>query len=149
MAQAWNDQNCKPHVREAAKEFRDRFGMMNIGGYRSGPDAQDHGLGLALDVMTFNGNPIAEHAIANWQRLSITYVIWNRRIWDQRNGLGWVPYKGASPHIDHVHISFSPNASAGGADNFAPDLSQNAGCLGWLFQIFGNNEQGTGNADLG
>ncbi|GKQ39634.1 hypothetical protein [Streptomyces sp. A012304] len=36
------------------------------------------------------------------------YMIWNRRIWmANRPGAGWQPYRGANPHTDHVHFSFS------------------------------------------
>lgn len=139
MAAAWNDQNCKPHVRSAAAEIRDRFAVFNIGGYRSGADAQDHGLGLAIDVMTtVRGGAIAEWAKANASRLRITYIIWARRIWDSRNARGWESYKGPNPHIDHVHISFHPSGNGGNTDVGGIDgLAQNPGCVGWLLSILG------------
>jgi hypothetical protein len=134
---AWNDGKTKPHVAAAAQEIAAKFGILNIGGYRSGADAQDHGLGLAIDVMTtLKGQAVADYAVANAARLSITYVIWNRAIWDSRNGKGWVPYNGSSPHTDHVHISFFPT---GGSINTPPveDGSQNVGCAGVILRLFG------------
>jgi hypothetical protein len=139
MAQAWNDSNTKPHVRAVAAEIRDKFVIGDIGGYRSGPDAQDHGLGLALDVMTsIKGQAVADWAVANYQRLAITYVIWARRIWDHRNGRGWEAYRGSSPHTDHVHISFHPTPGPGGPIVEAPgDTSPNEGCAGFLLRLLG------------
>ncbi|HEU4911909.1 MAG TPA: hypothetical protein VFV76_08440 [Actinomycetes bacterium] len=47
-----------------------------------------------------------KHAMA--RRLGVQYVIWNRRIWGSYAAdAGWRPYRGASPHRDHVHISFT------------------------------------------
>jgi hypothetical protein len=94
------------------------------------------------------GDRIADWALANGQRLGVTYVIWNGRIFDRRNGKGWQPYSGPSPHTDHVHISF-----AGSGDPSAPvsnvginDLSQNAGCLGWL--LGNSNKSKTDNGSI-
>lgn len=42
----------------------------------------------------------------NAHRLGIQYVIWNRRTWQSWTG-AWKTYTGASPHTDHVHVSFS------------------------------------------
>ena len=42
------------------------------------------------------------------RRLGIQYVIWNKRIWGSyAASSGWRKYTGASPHTDHVHISFT------------------------------------------
>ena len=46
------------------------------------------------------------HAMA--RRLGVMYIIWDNKIWEAyRPNAGWQPYSGASPHRDHVHISFS------------------------------------------
>jgi len=42
----------------------------------------------------------------NAHRLGIQYVIWNRQTWQAWTG-AWKSYTGASPHTDHVHVSFS------------------------------------------
>ncbi|KOV87951.1 hypothetical protein ADL03_06265, partial [Nocardia sp. NRRL S-836] len=47
-----------------------------------------------------------KHAMA--RRLGVMYLIWNNKIWEAyRPDAGWTPYNGASPHQDHIHISFS------------------------------------------
>ncbi len=131
MVVAWDDPNVKPHVQAAAREIGSRFGVMNIGGYRDTNNPQDHGKGLAIDVMTISGQAIAEFAQQNADRLGVTYVIWNRAIWDSRNSRGWEGMEDrGSPtanHMDHVHISFK---SEGGDPNANPvvNASTNAGC---------------------
>lgn len=127
---AWNDPNVQPHVQAAAREIGTRFGITDIGGFRSGADAQDHGKGLAIDVMTRNGEPIAQFAQQNAARLGITYVIWNQAIWDRRNSRGWEGMEDrGSPtanHKDHVHISFS--GDGGDPTAGVTQVSNNVGC---------------------
>jgi len=140
---AYDDNRVKPHVRAAAAEIASRFGISNIGGFATTGHISDsdHYKGLAIDVMTATqGQAVADWAQANAKRLSITYIIWNRHIWDSRDGKGWVPYHGTSPHTDHVHISFYPTPQGGGpivdtAGNTAGDTT-NKGCLGGIFDIF-------------
>ena len=74
----------------------------------------------ALDWMLNVNNP-TQKAIANsvtaWlsadngamaRRFGISYIIWNRNIWGvYAPSRGWAAYKGAVPHTDHVHFSFS------------------------------------------
>jgi hypothetical protein len=60
------------------------------------------------------------HAMA--RRLGVLYVIWDGRIWSAaRPEQGWQPYTGASPHTDHVHLSFSA-AGARGETSFFADV---------------------------
>lgn len=140
----WDDTRVKPHVRAAAKEIAATFGIQNIGGFASSghiPDS-DHYKGLALDVMTtVKGQAVANWAQQNAARLSITYVIWNRRIWDSRNGRGWEAYNGTSPHTDHVHISFHPTPGDGSSpQGFAgtgQGDSESVGCLKAILQLLG------------
>ena len=48
------------------------------------------------------------NAAAMARRLGVMYVIWDSRIWKSYQAArGWQPYAGASPHTDHVHVSFS------------------------------------------
>jgi hypothetical protein len=69
---------------------------------------------LAADA---DGTP---HALA--RRLGVLYVIWDGRIWSAaRADEGWQPYTGASPHTDHVHLSFSA-AGARGETSFFADV---------------------------
>lgn len=113
---AYNLGPVKSWVQGAAEEIGAKFGVRNIGGWRSSGSVpnSDHPKGRALDVMTADrakGDAIAAYAIANAKRLGITYVIWHRRIW--QNGR-WSAYSGPSPHTDHVHLSFQSTKPAGG-----------------------------------
>lgn len=146
---AIDDPRVKAHVRAAAREIRASFGITNIGGFASSghiPNS-DHYKGLALDVMgAMTGQRVADWAQANAQRLGVTYIIWNRRIWDSRNDRGWVRYTGANPHTGHVHISFHPTAKGGGSAPQSPvDYARStgqkepSGCLAILAQLFGPN----------
>lgn len=48
------------------------------------------------------------NAAAMARRLGVMYVIWDSRVWKSYQAAkGWQPYSGASPHTDHVHLSFS------------------------------------------
>lgn len=146
---AWtNDQRLKPHVRAAADEINKTFGITNIQGYSfrniAGTNTlSDHAKGLALDVMCTLavGKNVSAWVVSNGSRLNITYVIWNKQIW--QNG-AWTAYRGANPHIDHVHVSFSPQPGAGGTGSgtqgFAgdsPDLSVNEGCIRAILKLLG------------
>jgi hypothetical protein len=112
----------KPWVSAAAYEIGDQFDVKSVGGWRavgSVPNS-DHPKGLALDFMVgltdagkAKGDAIAQYAIANADRLGITYVIWYRRIYEISEG-NWKEYHGPVPHTDHVHVSFS---SSGGDPN--------------------------------
>ena len=87
----------------------------------------DHPLGRACDVTfgrlgTFPGSADVKRGweLANWlransDRLRVSYVIWQGRIWSaQRAGQGWRTYTGGGVydasdptggHYDHVHVS--------------------------------------------
>lgn len=90
--------------------------VKTIGGYRHG-DPQDHGKGLALDVMvpvsSALGNAVAAWAVANRGPLNLKYAIWKQAIigsnrWQQ----GWrrMGDRGSvtQNHYDHPHLSFYP-----------------------------------------
>lgn len=147
---AWTDTRVQPHVRAAAQEIAQTFGVQNIGGYSyrniEGTNTlSDHAKGLALDVMTsVKGTQVANWAVQNASRLGITYVIWSRAIWDSRNNKGWTRYTGPNPHTDHVHLSFHPTAGTGGTGNVQGfggviggqgDAAQ--GCMKVLLQLVG------------
>lgn len=137
----WDDPRVAPHVREAAKEIRDKFGITNIGGFASSGHISnsDHYTGHALDVMTFNGTPVEQWALANGARLGVKYTIWNRR-YKEPDGTD-TPYSGGSPHTDHVHISFNRSAGTGPiVDAIAGGgqaQNERAGCAKLLIDMFG------------
>lgn len=94
---------------KAADYFGNKYGIKNIGGYRShgSVPGSDHPKGRALDYMTRDvkkGNALANDLIKNANAWNVKYVIWNRYIWQPSSG--WRKYSGPSPHTDHVHASF-------------------------------------------
>lgn len=112
-----------PHLQPQAAAFRQeiaaKFGITNIGGYREG-DPDDHGKGLAVDVMVPTssqlGDQVAQYAIDNMDRAGISYVIWKQQfympvdnIYGPANTWNQMPDRGGDTanHYDHVHISFN------------------------------------------
>lgn len=112
-----------PHLQPQAEAFRQeiaaKFGITNIGGYREG-DPDDHGKGLAVDVMvpisSQLGDQVAQYAIDNMDRAGISYVIWKQQfympvdnIYGPANTWNQMPDRGGDTanHYDHVHISFN------------------------------------------
>lgn len=106
------DPAVQPWPRQVRTMVSQRFGVTNIGGFRPG-DPQDHGKGLALDVMvpvsSALGDSIANWAIANSGDLNIKYVIWKQRIWMPGRAWKGMEDRGSTTqnHYDHVHISFN------------------------------------------
>lgn len=118
-------EGIKPHVEAFRQAIHKEFGVTDIGGYRPG-DPEDHGKGLALDVMvpvdSKLGDDIAQYAIDNIEEAGITYVIWKQRfympqdnIYGKANTWALMPDRGSvtQNHHDHVHISFSENGGNG------------------------------------
>ena len=112
-----------PHLKSQAAAFRQeiaaKFGITNIGGYREG-DPDDHGKGLAVDVMVPTnselGDQVAQYAIDNMDRAGISYIIWKQQfympvnnIYGPANTWNQMPDRGGDTanHNDHVHISFN------------------------------------------
>ncbi|GAA3984153.1 hypothetical protein GCM10023085_77840 [Actinomadura viridis] len=110
-----------PTMRNLVMEVGGMFGPFPvIGCYRSGADAQDHGVGRACDFMESvggrmpsagavrHGDQMAAYVVANARRLGVSYVIWKQHIWNVRGG-GWrrMEDRGSitQNHYDHVHIS--------------------------------------------
>ncbi|MFB4319462.1 hypothetical protein [Actinomadura sp. 21ATH] len=108
-------------MRTLVLEIDSMFGPFpTIGCFRSGADAQDHGVGRACDFMESgggrmpsagamrHGDQVAQYAISNARRLGVSYVIWKQHIWNVRGG-GWRPMADRGSitqnHYDHVHIS--------------------------------------------
>lgn len=113
------DPNLKPQAEAFRQEIAAKFGITNIGGYRAG-DPDDHGQGLAVDVMVPTsselGDQVAQYAIDNMDRAGISYVIWKQQfympvnnIYGPANTWNQMPDRGGDTanHYDHVHISFN------------------------------------------
>lgn len=92
-----------------------------LGGVGSRSGASDHPEGYALDVMTRDGDAIADCVMDNAGALGVSYAIWDQRI---NTGSGWEGMEDrggdTANHRDHVHISFER-----GAD---PDVSALRSC---------------------
>lgn len=113
------DTNLQPQAEAFRQEIAAKFGITNIGGYREG-DPDDHGKGLAVDVMVPTssqlGDQVAQYAIDNMDRAGISYVIWKQQfympvdnIYGPANTWNQMPDRGGDTanHYDHVHISFN------------------------------------------
>ena len=113
-----NDPHLQPQAEAFRQEIAAKFGITNIGGYREG-DPDDHGKGLAVDVMVPTssqlGDQVAQYAIDNMDRAGISYVIWKQQfympvnnIYGPANTWNQMPDRGGDTanHNDHVHISF-------------------------------------------
>ena len=113
------DANLQPQAEAFRQEIAAKFGITNIGGYRAG-DPDDHGKGLAVDVMVPTssqlGDQVAQYAIDNMDRAGISYVIWKQQfympvdnIYGPANTWNQMPDRGGDTanHYDHVHISFN------------------------------------------
>ena len=112
-----------PHLQPQAEAFRQdvaaQFGLTDIGGYREG-DPQDHGQGLAVDVMvpvgSEVGNQVAQYAVDNISNAGISYIIYKQQfyapvnnIYGPANTWNQMPDRGSvtENHYDHVHVSFN------------------------------------------
>ena len=113
------DPNLQPQAEAFRQEIAAKFGITNIGGYREG-DPEDHGKGLAVDVMVPTnselGDQVAQYAIDNMDRAGISYIIWKQQfympvnnIYGPANTWNQLPDRGGDTanHNDHVHISFN------------------------------------------
>lgn len=114
-----NDPHLQPQAEAFRQEIAAKFGITNIGGYREG-DPDDHGKGLAVDVMVPTssqlGDQVAQYAIDNMDRAGISYVIWKQQfymsvdnMYGPANTWNQMPDRGGDTanHYDHVHISFN------------------------------------------
>lgn len=113
------DPNLQPQAEAFRQEIAAKFGITNIGGYREG-DPEDHGKGLAVDVMVPTnselGDQVAQYAIDNMDCAGISYIIWKQQfympvnnIYGPANTWNQMPDRGGDTanHNDHVHISFN------------------------------------------
>jgi|tagenome__1003787_1003787.scaffolds.fasta_scaffold20948627_1 LysM repeat protein len=87
---------------------------LTIGGTRaSAVDPNGHPSGLALDYMVGSnqglGDAIVQYQIANWDRLGVSYVIWQQRILTSPTGT-WTAMEdrgsATANHRDHVHVNY-------------------------------------------
>lgn len=109
----------QPQAAAFKQDVANHFGITDIGGYRPG-DSQDHGKGLAVDVMvpvsSQLGDEVAQYAIDNMDSAGISYIIWKQQfyapvnnIYGPANTWNYMPDRGSitENHYDHVHVSFN------------------------------------------
>jgi hypothetical protein len=106
---------CRLALEDATRRWpgrrRDSDGIM--GDARHQKTKSDHNLGNAFDVSHdpasgCTGDVIAAAAIEDDR---VTYIIWNRRIFNRTHrDRAWKPYHGFSPHTHHCHVSIHPES---------------------------------------
>ena len=115
-----SNEGLRPQTIKFKEQVINELGLTDIGGYRPG-DPEDHGKGLAVDVMVPEssaiGDQVAQYAIDHIQENGISYIIWKQRfyapvdnIYGPANTWNEMPDRGSvtENHYDHVHVSFNP-----------------------------------------
>lgn len=117
-----------PGGRTLSSFLREHFdGISTIGGYACRQNTANpakmsvHGSGRALDIMipldggdadNGVGDPIANWLIANSSTIGVQYLVWDRTQWSGSRSTDRVrPYTGPNPHIDHIHVEITLEAS--------------------------------------
>ena len=113
-----SNEGLRPQTIKFKEQVINELGLTDIGGYRPG-DPEDHGKGLAVDVMVPEssaiGDQVAQYAIDHIQENGISYIIWKQRfyapvdnIYGPANTWNEMPDRGSvtENHYDHVHVSF-------------------------------------------
>ncbi|USQ80068.1 cell wall-binding repeat-containing protein [Ornithinimicrobium faecis] len=121
------DPNNKPGMVAFANLMANHYDRPTWWGSRSciAGDNSQHYEGRAVDwpMNAYNaadkaiGDSVAQWLTANngemARRFGVQSVIWNRQSWYLYKPGSWYPYNGASPHTDHLHISFSWDGAMG------------------------------------
>ncbi len=94
---------CSAGGRSEHKEGRAFDWKVNYYNARQRAHAQDF-----LRQLTATDRHGNKYALA--RRMGVMYAIWDNRIFSM-TGPGWKPYRGASAHRDHVHISLNWNGA--------------------------------------
>ena len=113
-----SNEGLRPQTIKFKEQVINELGLTDIGGYRPG-DPEDHGKGLAVDVMVPEsseiGDRVAQYAIDHMQENGISYIIWKQHFYAPVNNIygpanTWneMPDRGSvtENHYDHVHVSF-------------------------------------------
>ncbi|USQ76332.1 cell wall-binding repeat-containing protein [Ornithinimicrobium cryptoxanthini] len=121
------DPNNKPGMVAFANLVSSHYGKPTWYGSRAcrQGDNSQHYEGRAVDWPMNAYNPSEKaigDAVAQWitanngevaRRFGVQSIIWNRQSWYLYKPGSWHPYYGASPHTDHLHISFSWDGAMG------------------------------------
>ncbi len=97
----WGSRSCK--YGDNSQHYEGRAFDWPMNAY----DPDDKAIGDAVaQWLTANNGEMA-------RRFGIQSIIWNRSSWYLYKPSRWYPYYGASPHTDHLHISFSWDGAMG------------------------------------
>lgn len=121
------DPNNKPGMVALANLLADHYDRPTWYGSRSciQGDNSQHYEGRAFDWSMNAYDPEQKaigDSVAQWltanngemaRRFGVQSIIWNRQAWYLYKPGYWSPYYGASPHTDHLHISFSWDGAMG------------------------------------
>jgi len=116
----------RPGARELGNMLKRQFDFASYGGYACRRNTADrsklsiHAVGRALDLMTRDGDDLANHIVKNANALGVQLVIWNRTLWKiTPNGPSSRAYRGRNPHTDHIHVELTREAAEAGPEEVA------------------------------
>jgi hypothetical protein len=114
---------ANPVAEQTWQEVSSQFeGVKNLGIWgdkRHQSRKSDHNTGDALDIGITDlnqGTEVAQKLIKEAQDKNISYIIWNKQIWNPSVSNSWRPYDGENPHTNHVHVSFNRSAQPAQGD---------------------------------
>ncbi len=106
---------CRKALNDATTRFPNRSrasdGIMGDAAHQR--RRSDHNMGNAFDLTHDPTNGVDCNALSRLviSDERVTYVIWNRQIYNRsRAGEGWRPYSGSNPHTHHMHVSIQSGA---------------------------------------
>jgi hypothetical protein len=122
-APAPRSSEANPVAEQTWQEVSSQFeGVKNLGIWgdkRHQSRKSDHNTGDALDIGITDlnqGTEVAQKLIKEAQDKNISYIIWNKQIWNPSVSNSWRPYDGENPHTNHVHVSFNRPAQPAQGD---------------------------------
>jgi hypothetical protein len=114
---------ANPVAEQTWQEVSSQFeGVKNLGIWgdkKHQTRKSDHNTGDALDIGITDlnqGTEVAQKLIKEAQDKNISYIIWNKQIWNPSVSDSWRPYNGDNPHTSHVHVSFNRSAQPSGGE---------------------------------
>ena len=126
---------------------RSRISDGTIGDQAHSSRYSDHNVGArgyihAFDLTNDPANGCDCVVLAEHLRLTrdprVSYVIWNRRIWNPSRDIGWRPYSGSNPHDKHMHVSIKSTIDAERNTNpwweVIPPMSEEDDDMGYRYE---------------
>ncbi len=102
----------KPRAMVVYNAVTAKWSFTSIGGYRASNNRSNHGLGGAIDFMTYKdsakGWEVAKYVAANADAFKVDHIIFEQKIWTPYRPY-WRPMEDrgsiTANHYDHVHVS--------------------------------------------